>query len=110
MKRAYLIIAAVALASCASTPSTATKDQQAQASFDQACKYGTGVVAVAKPLLPVIDGKIGRDARLGIRALFSAIDTTCSTPLDINNASAVTQRMYDAAGQVVALVIQAQSN
>ncbi len=102
-------IICIALSACATVPTGATKDQVAQARFDQACKYATGVVAVAKPLLPVIDPKIGRDARLGIRALFASIDSACSVPIDVNNASDVTQRIYDTGGQIVALVIQAQS-
>ncbi len=109
MKIRHIIIVGgilIAVAGCVTSQPGDTKDQER---FDQACKYATGVVAAAKPLLPVIDPKIGRDARLGIRALFSSIESACSVPLDVSNASAVTQRIYDTGGQIVGLVIQAQS-
>lgn len=110
------VAAAIALAACAhvDVPTNATPEQVAaaktaelQANFDQACKYGGGVWQIAKPLaaVPAIAAKIGDKGKLAIAALDSAIRVTCAQPLDLRSASAVTQRIYDAGGAVMALVI-----
>ena len=95
----------VGLQTCSSAPGNLNT---AQSRFDQACKFANGAVGVARPLLPVLDPEIGVDARLAIRSLFVTIETACTAPLDVENSADVTQRIYDAAGQVIALVVHAQ--
>lgn len=107
----------LSLSACATVPvdPNATPDQvaaakkaQAQANFDTACKWADGAVSTAQPLVPLLATKLGDDGTLAVDSLFTTIKTVCSTPLDITNADAITQRVYDSAGQVIALVVKAQ--
>jgi hypothetical protein len=128
MNRFYLIatvatlLAGLTLLACttpAPLPSTATpaeisaaKTAAVQADFDKACKYGGGVWQIVKPLasVPSIAVKIGVDGQLAVKALDTAVNVTCNTPLNITDGSAVTQRIYDAGGAVFALVIPVLSS
>lgn len=65
-------------------------------------------MATATPLLPLISAKIGDDGITAIKAAQALISTACSEPLDINNAQAVTARVFDAAGQIAAVIVKAQ--
>lgn len=125
MKKTLAVVFAVALAlsACASVkvdpaapPPTAeqmaaAKKAALQANFNAACKYGGGVWSVAKPVLssPTVSAKIGSDLRLAFKALDVFVTTTCTGTLDVSNADAIIQRGYDIGGQVVALVLSAQS-
>lgn len=102
-------IVALALAACAHAPITADKAAQRQADFTAVCKYAAGAWQIAKPIAatPVLAAKLGDSGVLAVKAVDAFVTTTCSTPLDINNADAIIQRGYDIAGQVIALVIQA---
>lgn len=86
----------------------AAKAQAAQANFDSACKWASGAVDTAGPLVPLLAPKLGNDGTLAVQSFITAVKTTCASPLDITNADAITQRIYDDAGQVIALVIKAQ--
>jgi hypothetical protein len=118
MKRLILpLILSLGLAACAhvaidpnATPAqvAAAKAQAAQANFDSACKWASGAVDTAGPLVPLLAPKLGNDGTLAVQSFIAAVKTTCASPLDITNADAITQRIYDDAGQVIALVIKAQ--
>jgi hypothetical protein len=113
MKRIIAALAALALTACATTvgPGT-TPAQKKQAQFEMACKYAGGVWQIAKPLasVPAISAKLGDSGQLAVKSLDIAITTTCTQPLDVNNQDALIQRVYDLGGQVMALVIQAQTS
>ncbi len=105
-----LVIAAVLLLSaCASTGQPASR----QAQFDQACKYGMGATEAIKPLMPVIskllEVKVGMEAVLALDSAFQTVRIACSVPLDVSNQADIVQRVYDAAGKVVELVLKAQT-
>ncbi len=119
-----ILVASLSLGACASVkidptapPPTAAqtaaaKAQAKQVNFDLACKYGGGVWQTAKPILatPNIAAKIaalGPWAPPAVKALDAFVNSACGAPLDINNADAVIQRGYDAAGQVAVIVAQA---
>lgn len=109
-KLLLLLSAVLTLSACAATPGL-TPAQQTQADFTAACKYANGAWQVAQPILatPLVQAKLGATGVLAAKSFGVALTTTCGTPLDITNASAVIQNVYDIAGQVVALVITAQS-
>lgn len=125
MRKLYIpIVIAALLAGCAhlapidpTAPPPTTAELAAaqaavkQANFDMVCKYAGGAWAIAKPVaqVPAVKAKLGVDGALAVQALNTFVTTTCGTPLDINNADAIIQRGYDIGGQVVALVISAQS-
>lgn len=119
MRKLSLCIAMIALAACAprpQLPANATpeqvataKAQQLQANFDAACKWADGAASTAQPLVPLLTPKIGADGSLAVTTLLTAIKTTCGQPLDVNNADAIIQRVYDDAGQVIAQVVKAQT-
>lgn len=106
---AALAIAA-GLASCATGPGTGSS---AQADFDRACKYANGVLSAAEPIIPIAQGliqaKFGNDSSLAFQSFVSTVKTTCGKPLDLANAAAITQRIYDAGGHIVALIVQSQA-
>lgn len=121
------LLAATSLGGCVSTagkalPPDATPAQvqaakaaDAQASFDRACGWANGeVAATAKPYLPAISDyvtkKLGKEAGLAFSAFFVTITVACdpTKPLDINSAADITQRVYDAGGNVLKLIFDAQ--
>lgn len=120
----YLLLtalpAALILSACTTVPVdpnatpaqvAAAEAAQKQADFNAVCKYGTGAWQLAKPVVstPVVAAKIGDSGQLVLKALDAFVTTTCASPLDITNADALIQRGYDIAGQVIAMVIQAEA-
>ncbi len=112
MKHVVLGIASLLLASCATVPAGTPAPVKAQANFDLACKYANGTLDAARPALPLIEGlilaKLGQDPSTAFAAAIQLITTTCSAPLNIADSAAVIQRVYDAGGQIVALVVKSQ--
>ncbi len=106
-----LSLLGVLLVSSCGTPGQVIDPQvaaQRQSRFESACRFAAGATAMARPIYAAFQAQIGRDLRLGIEAGFKAIDEGCNRPLNINDMDQVTQRVYDAAGQVIALVLKAQ--
>lgn len=124
MKQHHLISIAAAIAaltvSACTTPQVASNatpaDKSAakaaaiQADFDRACTYANGAIGVAGPLVPVIAPKLGESGTLAVQSLIAAVKTTCGKPLDVNNADAIVQNVYDIGGQVIAIVLKSQQS
>ena len=125
MKRTLLLSAAMLLSGCAhiapidptAPPPTAAqmaaaKVAVAQANFNMACKYAGGAWQLAKPIasIPAIAVKLGPNGALAVKALDTAITTTCAANIDVSNADAIVQNIYDVGGKVIALVIAAQTS
>lgn len=110
MKRQALIFSALTLASCASNIAASTPN--AQAKFDRACGYANGVLSASAPMLPIAKGLIlanwGTDSALAFDSAISVVKTTCGKPLDLTNSAELIQRVYDAGGQIVALIVKSQ--
>lgn len=85
------------------------KAAKLQANFDQACVYLKGASATATPLIPLIEQKIGKNGMLAVQAAQVAIKQTCGKPLDLSKADEITQRMFDIGGELIAIVVKAQS-
>lgn len=124
MRRFLVLAVAVALAGCVKVapvdptapPPTAAqiaaaKAAVAQANFKQVCKYAGGAWQLAKPIaaVPAVAAKIGPDGALAVKALDIFVTSTCADNLDINDADAIIQKGYDIGGQVIAMIIAAQS-
>lgn len=112
MKRTVATVAAgLWLSSCAGTQLTGPAAKQAE--FDQACKYASGALAAAKPAIPLVQGlllaRFGQDASTAFQVAIQVIQTGCGQPLDVTSPDAVIQRIYDAGGQIVALVVKSQA-
>ncbi len=101
-----LLAAVAAMSGCATVP------EDRQADWDKACKYSTGVLAAAGPFIPTIKGlllaRFGQDGSLVLDAAVVAINSACQAPLDVNSNPQIIQRVWDAGGEIVALVVKAQ--
>ena len=109
MKRLILIAAVLSLSACASAPPATPLTPQQK--FDRACTYARETWTIARPIagVPKVANAIGESGALAVKALNTLVTTTCTQPLDVADSAAVTQRIYDVAGQVVAMVVDAIS-
>lgn len=84
-----------------------------QAKFDRACGYANGVLSAGEPVIPIAEAllraRFGAEAGLAFTSFVETIRATCGAPLDISNAGAVIQRVYDAGGNIAALIVKAQA-
>lgn len=103
--RALAIFCLLVLAGCGTKPAT---QDSAQFYFDSACAFANKAIPLAEPLVPVITAKLGDDGKLAVQSGLTFIKSACSKPLDITNAAAVTQRLYDVGGQILEIVLKAQ--
>lgn len=101
-----IALAMVLLAACAGQRPLSTQER-----FDLACHYADN--PALEPLIPLVQGlllaKFGEEASLAFQGFVSTVKTTCGQPLDLANAGAVIQRVYDAGGNIVALVAKSQA-
>ena len=124
MRYLPMVLLALTLAACAGKteaplpgqppavqPTAAEQAAKRQAQFDGGCRFASGVWFVVKPMTknPVIMGKLGSSARLAVTSLGTAVEVTCTKPLDLTSTEDIVQRLYDLAGQVMAEVIAAQN-
>lgn len=100
------LLACTLLVACAAKPA---ETSNAQWYFDNACKFAMPVVETAWPLAPTYTKRLTTDQQLAVNSGLSAIAAICGTPLDLKNAAQITQRVYDIAGQIIEMVIKAQS-
>ncbi len=105
MKHALTFPALLLLSACAGVK-PGSGPLTSQQYFDVACHYASDAVKVAKPFIPELGARLGPNGPAALGAAVAVIGTACANPLDISNAAAVTQRVYDAGGQIVALVVQ----
>jgi hypothetical protein len=96
---------AVGIAACAGTSTPKTPQDY----FDAACHWANVAMPTVEKLEPAVTVKLGADGQLAVQAGIAFVKSTCAAPLDLSNAAAITQRVYDTAGQIIALVIKAQS-
>lgn len=107
MKVAFILVLALALGGCVSK---GTPPLTAQQKFDLACRYADS--PALEPAIPLIQGlllaKFGQEASLAFQGFVQTVKTTCGQPLDLSDSVAVIQRIYDAGGNIVALVAKSQ--
>lgn len=92
------LLAATSLSGCAAKPD----DHTSQRYFDQACTFASGAIAVGAPFLQRLP--LGSDRRKAADSAIAVVQEACKTPLDVHDAAAVTQRIWDAAGRVLEVV------
>lgn len=100
MKYIVLVGVSLGLVACAG----GVKPTQ-QEYFNTACGFANGAISMAEPLIPGLTAKLGETEKLALSAGLISIKSICGTPLDLTSAAAITQRVYDLAGEVILLVV-----
>lgn len=97
-------------------PVPLTPEQQVaadQARFDGACRIAKRGIAAATPIITAAHtaGKVSDNWMLGYQSLVIVAETECDGSVKLNsfNTEQLIQQLFDIAGQVTALVIEAKS-